>query len=999
MTEDQLSELSKISSHEFLTFLVQNKAQDQIAEALKKWLSDQLPRVAREQIVAEDITLVSFVRKQVFLTFLPQYTSDPAMIIAITREIDVFIMRSETASTNAFIQLLKDRINEEAHFNERITHTLPGIVYVHDLVKQQDIYLHAKVNTEAGYTEDELQTMGTMLFVRLTHPDDRKAADKHHNDLLSTKDAAIRSFEFRLKAKNGGYRWHRSYESVFRRAENAQVWQIIGFAFDIQEEKDIAEKLKYREDQLLEAQRLAGMGSFEWDISSRGAVVTPQVFNILQLKRSDNFDAFISNVHPHDKKRVQLAVEKAISEQGIYDCEYRYIANNTEKVLWSRGTISYKDNEPVMKGTIMDVTDRYHMIQRLQSSEELYKQAQAATHIGNYTLDLTTNKLHWSDELYRIYEIELHKEITREELALYNHPDDVQLVSQHIARSLETGKPFDFYYRIIVNSNKIKILHAKGELLRNETGQVYRMFGTAQDVTERQQLIERLQQSEELYKQAQALTHIGNWSWDIIKNELSWSEELYNIFEMDLRKEKISLEKFIGCIHPEDKDNILLNIKKPHDLYYRIIVGNEKIKFVHGKGEVLLDENDVPCKMIGTSQDVTEEKLVERQLLENQNFIQKIADATPSIITSYNIHTGKYSFVNQGLKKLLGYEPQQVLTEGIAFIANLVHPEDIAGITEKNSRALEAANSGDMLVSNDIIAEFQYRMLHKNGKYRWFHTYGTVFDRNANGLVENVLNISLDVTERMEVEQVLFEKNLELQQSNASLEEFAYVASHDLQEPLRKISTFGDRLLTTQHESLDDEGRLYLQKIITSAIRMQKMINDVLSLSMISGNKSFQTYSLQKILNEVLIALEHKIEEKKAVIHAGNLPIADVIPSQFRQLFQNLITNSLKFARRDIEPQINISSNYLHHREVKQYNLAKANRYLQIVFTDNGIGFNSIFAEKIFVIFQRLHGKSEYEGTGIGLSICKKIIENHGGVIYASGKENSGASFQMIIPA
>jgi signal transduction histidine kinase len=180
---------------------------------------------------------------------------------------------------------------------------------------------------------------------------------------------------------------------------------------------------------------------------------------------------------------------------------------------------------------------------------------------------------------------------------------------------------------------------------------------------------------------------------------------------------------------------------------------------------------------------------------------------------------------------------------------------------------------------------------------------------------------------------------------------------------------------------------------------MQQMINDLLSVSMISGEKGFQPYSLQKILSEVLQTLEYKIEENKAVVQSDSLPVINIIPSQFRQLFQNLLSNSLKFARANVPARIYISASFVPAHQLKQYKLAKSEKYLRLQFTDNGIGFDKMFADKIFAIFQRLHSRSDYEGTGIGLAICKKIIENHGGVIYASSEENKGASFVMIVPA
>ena len=327
-----------------------------------------------------------------------------------------------------------------------------------------------------------------------------------------------------------------------------------------------------------------------------------------------------------------------------------------------------------------------------------------------------------------------------------------------------------------------------------------------------------------------------------------------------------------------------------------------------------------------------------------------------------------------------------------------MHPDDIEEILTKNSAVLEQANTPG---NEDaiIVEEFKYRVRDFNGRYRWLHTYGTVFDRDAEGKVEHVLNVSVDITEQVEAELALQQRNIQLQQSNSSLEDYAYVASHDLKEPLRKIATFSDRLLSTHVNELSEDGKLYLSKIIDSSKRMQNMISDLLAVSTISGNKSFEPYSLQKALTEAMQTIEHKIEEKKAIINTTTLPVASIVPSQFRQLFQNLISNSLKFSRKDIQPEINITATYLKPEETERFvNLTNAERYLQITYTDNGIGFDNSYAEKIFSIFQRLHNRSEYEGTGIGLAICRKVAENHGGLINASGESGRGATFNIIIP-
>lgn len=267
-----------------------------------------------------------------------------------------------------------------------------------------------------------------------------------------------------------------------------------------------------------------------------------------------------------------------------------------------------------------------------------------------------------------------------------------------------------------------------------------------------------------------------------------------------------------------------------------------------------------------------------------------------------------------------------------------------------------------------------------------------------NKKVRSVLLYVRDVTAQLESEHSLQQKNLQLEQSNANLEEFAYVASHDLREPLRKIVTFSGMIADTEKEKMSDKSKTYFERIVNASSRMQAMIEDLLSLSVISQNNKFERYSLKAVLDEVLVDLELKIKDKNATIVADDLPFAYINPKQFRQLFLNLINNSLKFSRPDIPPVITIKGKYLTPSELEKLPLAKTIRYLRITLEDNGIGFENVYAEKMFQMFQRLHGKVDYEGTGIGLAVCKKIVENHKGIIFASGVPGEGATFTIIIP-
>jgi signal transduction histidine kinase len=246
----------------------------------------------------------------------------------------------------------------------------------------------------------------------------------------------------------------------------------------------------------------------------------------------------------------------------------------------------------------------------------------------------------------------------------------------------------------------------------------------------------------------------------------------------------------------------------------------------------------------------------------------------------------------------------------------------------------------------------------------------------------------------------LVENNAHLQATNKELDRFAYVASHDLQEPLRKIMLFTDRLTTRMSDKLDSEVENYLQKISKASQRMQQLVNDLLKFSRHTNDiLDFEQTDLNELLNDVLSDMEIDIQKRDAKVTAGDLPTIYAIPSQIRQLFQNLISNSLKFCKDDCTPEVHIQTEVVKGALIpgldrKLYE----NTFYKIYIRDNGIGFDSKYAEEIFVVFKRLHSYHEFEGTGIGLSICKKIVEKHKGFISAESSLNEGSTFIITLP-
>lgn len=267
--------------------------------------------------------------------------------------------------------------------------------------------------------------------------------------------------------------------------------------------------------------------------------------------------------------------------------------------------------------------------------------------------------------------------------------------------------------------------------------------------------------------------------------------------------------------------------------------------------------------------------------------------------------------------------------------------------------------------------------------------------------------IITDLSEKKKNEEMILKyqqdlelKNLQLLQSNTELDSFTYIASHDLQEPLRKIKTFTNRIMETDDEALSENANEYFKRILNASDRMQTLINALLDYSRTNTSKiALEKTPLKNIIKQVKNDLQELLEENKAIIETGELPVLNIVPLHFNQLFSNLIINAVKYRKPLVHPKVIITSEVVDAGEIPGTTSLTHNKYYRICFVDNGIGFEQKYAGKIFELFQRLHSRFEYEGTGIGLAICKKIVQNHNGIIQAHGEPGVGATFIIYLPA
>ena len=404
-------------------------------------------------------------------------------------------------------------------------------------------------------------------------------------------------------------------------------------------------------------------------------------------------------------------------------------------------------------------------------------------------------------------------------------------------------------------------------------------------------------------------------------------------------------------------------------------------------------------QVISVSRDITKQR-------ESEEAIEKIASQLTLATDSANIGIWSLDIRSSKLewsdihKRMWGYDE---------------HREDLRYedwhkliLSEDKERAFQQIEESKI---NHSIYEVDYRISReKDGVIVWIKSIGK-YQYDEFGIACKLTGISVDVTEQKsfteELEIQVKERtnelqtaNEELKRTNLQLDQFAFVASHDLQEPLRKILTFTQRLQEKHNAELSAEGKSYLNKIDDASNRMTTLIHDLLNFSrLLQPEKSFKETNLNETLKNIVTDFDLVITEKKAKIKIGILPSIEAIPFQMNQLIYNLVSNALKYSSEELPSLITITSRKLSQKEIKKYPaLNPLIAHIELIFKDNGIGFRQQYAEKIFTIFQRLHSKETYMGTGIGLALCKRIVENHHGEIFANAEENQGASFHVLLP-
>lgn len=589
-------------------------------------------------------------------------------------------------------------------------------------------------------------------------------------------------------------------------------------------------------------------------------------------------------------------------------------------------------------------------------------------------------------------------------------PDTWNILGPYIIEVMETGEPMQFEdlpFPLAANSPvQDQFWTFSCSPVFDEAGKVNGVLASGIETTERIQAVHKLEESEKRFQNLVQKATVGiivmtdeNMTVEIVNDAYGklidkGPDELIgkSLFEIIPEAEPY-FRQIANKVRTEGKS--FSTFDQPYSINNE---GNRKSGFLNLICQQYKEPNGKEGIMV-LCQDVTEQVISQKKMEESEQRARSIVESAPFPIGVYIGREMRISLANQAIIDVWG-KGNDVIGKLYSEILPELDNQEIFGQLDNVFTQGKAFHARNQRV--DIVVEGRLQAFYFN------YSFTPLFDSEGN--VYGVMNTAAEVTDqalaRHKIEEIVAERtrelaeaNSNLQRSNAELAQFAYIASHDLQEPVRKVSTFA-QLLETNLQKTDERSLHYVSKIKDSASRMLVLIRDVLAYSQLSKKaERIKPIQLGYVIEEIKNDLDLLIEQKTAEIICNDLPVIEGIPLQILQLFANLITNALKFSRNDIRPVITISCTVLEKQQYAQYQLPfTKGTYYDLEVRDNGIGFNQEHAEQIFNIFQRLHGKKEYEGTGIGLAMCKKIVQNHHGHIYATSSRDGGAVFHVILP-
>ncbi|MFN8336300.1 MAG: PAS domain-containing protein [Cyclobacteriaceae bacterium] len=567
------------------------------------------------------------------------------------------------------------------------------------------------------------------------------------------------------------------------------------------------------------------------------------------------------------------------------------------------------------------------------------------------------------------------------------HPDDKQLSADVFLTANAERRPFRLTYRLKRKDGQYRWCTDSGRPKFNATGEYEGMIGTVVDVHEERMATEKLRNISAHLQLATAASNTGTWQLDVQTSALTWSDYHKKMWGYDPALQNLVYEDWHKVIFPEDRDDAFyqveraLQTREQYEAVYRIRrAGDGAVRWMKSLGRYDYDDNGTPLTLTGITIDITDERNAIEAIRQKEQKFRLLAENLPQIVWVSDFF-GNHEYRSSRWVEYFGSED---LENG--WISRC-HPQD-------RDRAESEWNRGK---DEQRPFQFEVRLRDLHDTYRWHRAVAEPITDDQ-GTVVKWVGAFIDIHDMKTLEDQLntlvAKRTFELARSNEDLQQFAHVASHDLKEPVRKVKTFVDRLLHDFKDELPEKAVAYLDRIDRASDRMQAMINGVLDFARIDSSRiEHEKIDFEELLAKIKEDLELLIVESKAQFSYRDLLPITGTPILIHQLFYNLVSNSLKFTKPGATPVITITT-----ERVLNSPESDDKAFVRITLKDNGIGFPQGHSEEIFKTFVRLHSRDRYEGTGLGLALCRKIVDRHEGTISAEGAEGQGATFIIVLP-
>ena len=639
----------------------------------------------------------------------------------------------------------------------------------------------------------------------------------------------------------------------------------------------------------------------------------------------------------------------------------------------------------IRDGKVLGFSVHVADITALKKLELELNQTNEIARIGSWEINLKTSKVTWSSVTCAIHDMPAGFEPDVETaIKFYKEGPNRDLISDAVEKAMKDGTPYDLELVLITASGKEKWARTIGQA-EFEKGQCIRMFGTIQDIDHQRKTQDELKISEERFRGSFEHSAIGMALVSIDGKWLKVNQKLCQI--LGYTEEELLSTTFQEITHPDDLDMDMGNVHKMLD--GSIDAYSMEKRYFHKSGKIVWgtlsvslvkDLNGNPRHFVSQVEDITERKIA----IETQNKLNReltaIFDSGTQVSIIATTTEGIITHFNKGAEILLGYEAAELIGKHTPALLHKESEVIIRGhqLTKECGREIKGF---------DVFVEYARQGKHDSREWTYIRKDGTTFPiqlvvtaiRDTSGSITGFLGIGTDLTERKLAEENIV-KYRELEAKNNEMEQFTYVASHDLREPLITMSSFAQLLVRNYKGKLDSEADEYLGYMMKSADRMMELIKDLLDYSRIGVERNLQTADCNEIVNTVIHDLDVNIKEANAIIKIEKLPVIKGYTLELHALFQNLISNALKFRKVGQASVIKISAE-------------KENGKWLFMISDNGMGIEDKDIDRIFVMFKRLHNKSDIAGTGIGLALCKKIVDMHHGNIWVESVYGQGSTF------